>query len=66
MSCVSIDLIGSGNTLFPDSLLPVMRKALYIQRVTNQGCYAAHSFSFSTEAYKINEKKTQTDKQKNQ
>lgn len=36
MSCVSIDLIGSGNTLFPDSLLPVMRKALYIQCVTTR------------------------------
>lgn len=31
MSCVSSDLIGSSNTLFPDSLFPVMRKALYIQ-----------------------------------
>lgn len=54
MSCVSSDLIGTGNNLFPDSLFSVMRKALYIQCITSGA--ATLSFSIFTEACKINER----------
>lgn len=61
MSFVSSDLIGPGNTLFPDSSFPVMRKALYIQCKTTRAA-TAPSLSISTEAYKIKERKNEKKK----
>lgn len=47
MSCISSDLMGSGNTLFPDSLFRVMRKALYIQYITARAATLPFPFPFS-------------------
>lgn len=57
MSCVSIDLIGSGNTVFPDSLLPVMRKALYIQCVTTRAATLPIPFPFPQRLIRLMRKK---------
>lgn len=46
MGFVSSDLIGSGNTLFPDSLFPVMGKPLYIQCITTRAATLPLPFPF--------------------
>lgn len=62
MSCISSDLIGPGNTLFPDSLFPVMRKALYIQCITARAATRPFPFPFSQRLIRLMREKKEENK----
>lgn len=66
MSCISSDLIGPGNTLFPGSLFPVMRKALYIQCTTTGAATLPFPFPFSQRLIRLMKGGAGGKKKKNQ